>query len=267
VPTSGGGPDLTSSANPRVKSLLTLRRPRTRAELGRTLVEGYDEVLLVVTVGVEVFELYVCPDLAEPGRVAEVVAVAPVRPVTVSRAVFEKVSYRDSPDGFLAVCRPPGVALDEVRLPERPMVVVCEGIEKPGNLGAILRTADAAGVDLVISADPRTDLANPNVIRASRGAAYAVPVATADLGTAYAWLAERDIAVGAASPDATTPHTEADLRGAVAIVVGTEHEGLTEAAGRRADTLVRIPMSGRLNSLNVSVSLAVLVYEAVRQRG
>jgi TrmH family RNA methyltransferase len=266
VPTSGGGHDLTSTSNPRVKSLLRLRRQRTRADLGRTLVEGYDEVLLVCTGGVEVLELYLCPELTTSERLARVEAVAPVRPLTVSRAVFEKVSYRDGPDGFLAVCRPPGVDLADVRLPDDPLVVVCEGIEKPGNLGAILRTADAAGVDLVISASPRTDLANPNVIRASRGAAYAVPVATADLGTAYDWLDERGIAIVAAIPEASESHTDADLTGPLALVVGTEHEGLTSVAERRAGSRVRIPMTGRVNSLNVSVSLAVLIYEAVRQR-
>lgn len=250
-----------------MKSLLRLRQHRERAALGRTLVEGYDEVALVCAGGVEVHELYLCPDLTSADRLAVIEAASPVAPVTVSRAVFEKVSYRDNADGFLAVCRPPGVGLDEVRLPAGPLVVVCEGIEKPGNLGAILRTADAAGVDLVISASPRTDLANPNVIRASRGAAYAVPVATADLDTAYDWLAEHGIRVVAASPDASRSHTDADLSGPLALVVGTEHEGLSPSAEGRAQARVRIPMSGRVNSLNVSVSLAVLVYEAIRQRG
>ena len=151
-------------------------------------------------------------------------------------------------------------------LPEGALVLLCEGVEKPGNLGAMLRTADAAGVALVIAADPVTDWGNPNVIRSSKGTVFSVPVASASTEEAWSWLAGRGVAVVATTPDTDIDHTDADLTGAVAVAVGSEKYGLTDAALARAQHRVRIPMVGRANSLNVATSAAIVVYEAVRQR-
>jgi TrmH family RNA methyltransferase len=156
--------------------------------------------------------------------------------------------------------------LDALRLGATPLLLVAEGVEKPGNLGAMLRTADAAGVDAVVACDPRTDWGNPNVVRASKGALFAVQVASATTGEARAWMADREIKFVVATPDATTPYTDADLRSPSAIVVGAERQGVSAAWLERPLETVSIPMVGRVNSLNVSIAAALMVYEAVRQR-
>jgi TrmH family RNA methyltransferase len=179
-------------------------------------------------------------------------------------AAFRKIAYRRHPDGVLAVVTTRSTTLDALDLPDRPLVLVVEGIEKPGNLGAMLRTADGAGVDAVIVADPATDAYNPNVVRASQGAVFTVPLAVATADTGAAWLAGRGIRVVAASPDATTPPWQVDLTGPLAAVVGSEHAGLS-SVWNGADG-VGIPMRGTADSLNAATAAAVLLYEAVRQR-
>ena len=159
-----------------------------------------------------------------------------------------------------------GVALGDLDLPPDPLVLVCEGLEKPGNLGAVLRTADAAGVAAVVAADPVTDWGNPNVVRASKGTVFSVPVASATIEEVVVWLRRNGIRLIATTPDTDTAHTDVDYRGGVAIAVGTEKQGLTDAALTAADARVRIPMVGRVNSLNAATAAAVVVYEAVRQR-
>ncbi|MEO6790800.1 MAG: TrmH family RNA methyltransferase, partial [Ornithinibacter sp.] len=184
----------------------------------------------------------------------------------LSRSAFEKVAYREGPDGFLAVVPVAGVALEDLVLPPEPLVLVCEGLEKPGNLGAVLRTADAAGVAAVIAASPVTDWGNPNVVRASKGTVFSVPVATATTGEVLKWLRQNGIRMIATTPDTQSTHTAVDYRGGVAIAVGTEKEGLTDEALAGVDERVRIPMVGAVNSLNAATAAAVVVYEAVRQR-
>ena len=268
----GAGPrdglEITSPANPRIKQLVALRHRRARDRAGVTLVEGYEELDLALSAGVRPLTLYVCPDLAgdatQPmtGRVAGLGAEV----IRVSRPVFAKIAYRESPDGWLAVVPAVPAGLSLLDPGPRPLVLVCEGVEKPGNLGAILRTADAAGVAAVIAADPVTDWGNPNVVRASKGTVFSVPVASATSAEVLAWIANRSLALVAAAPDGDVLLTDADLSGPAAIVVGSEARGLPAAWLDRADTRVRIPMFGRADSLNVATSAAILVYEAVRQR-
>lgn len=261
---------ITSAANPRLKALVGLRRRRHREEAGRTLLEGYDELGLALDAGVRPVELYICAELmADPAAQDDVVRHARdagAQVVQLSRAAFEKVAYREGADGFLAVVPAVGATPRELQLPADPLVLIAEGVEKPGNLGAMLRTADAAGVDAVVAADPVTDWGNPNVVRSSKGTVFSVPVATATTAETFAWARERGLRVVAATPAATRLHTEVDLTGAVAIAVGTEKEGLTDQALELADVTVRIPMSGKANSLNVATSAAIVLYEAVRQR-
>ena len=261
-------PDITSPSNPRVKALVALHKRRSRAEAGVTVVEGYDELALAVDTGVVPTTLYVCADLVPGDRAALVDRIAALgsEVVRLGRTAYEKVSYRDSPDGFLAVVPDPTRTLEALGLPDDALVLVVEGIEKPGNLGAMLRTAEAAGVDAVVAASPVTDWANPNVVRASKGTLFAVPVANAPTDEVVAWLRAHDIAIVVATPEADRLVTEVDLTGAVALVVGTEHEGVTEELKAAADHLVKLPMAGRINSLNVSNAAAVAIYEAVRQR-
>lgn len=255
--------DITSPQNARVKHIVRLRDDsRRRRQDGLMLVEGRDEIQLALSAGHVPQTIFWTPELAgrEPGEVA-------AERLSVSRTVFEKMSYRENPDGWLAVFPIPRIALGEIKLSASPLVVAAESVEKPGNLGAILRTAEAAGVDALLVCDPRVDPWNPNVVRASRGAVFSVPVVESDNASALAWLRGGGLRVLAATPSAKTVYSDVDLRGAVAIAVGTEDAGLTDFWMSNADLKVRIPMLGKVNSLNVSVSTALIVYEALRQRG
>lgn len=261
---------ITSPANQRLKDLVTLRRRRVRESTNTTLVEGLEETTLALDAGVRPHTLFHCPELMLDTRLGltlvERARDVGAEVVELGRVAFEKVAYREGPDGILAKVPSPGRQLEDIELPANALVLLCEGVEKPGNLGAMLRTADAAGVSLVISADPVTDWGNPNVVRSSKGTVFSVPVAAASTAEAWAWLAGRGVDVVATTPDTDIEHTDADLTGPVAVAVGSEKYGLTDAALAKAQHLVRIPMVGQANSLNVATSAAIVVYEAVRQR-
>jgi TrmH family RNA methyltransferase len=261
--------DITSPANPRVKQLVSLRKRSARDAAGLTVVEGYDELRLALSAGVRPSAVFCCPELvADPGQLAlmEALAVGGTEVVRLSRSAFAKAAYRESPDGWLAVVSDPGRPLGDLMLGRRPLILVAEGVEKPGNLGAMLRTADAAGADAVVAASPGTDWGNPNLIRASKGAVFAVPVAAASTPDVVTWLRERGLVIVVATPDATTTLGDVDLARPVAVVVGAEHEGVSPLWHEAADATVTIPMAGRVNSLNVAASAAIVLYEAVRQR-
>jgi RNA methyltransferase, TrmH family len=256
--------DITSLQNPRVKHIVRLRdEKRQRREEGLMLVEGYDEIQLALSAGHQPQTLFSAPEVIS--RQIHI-GNADVERVTVNRAVFEKMSYRDNPDGWLAIFPIPHTSLDDLKLGNSPLVLVAESVEKPGNLGAILRTADAAHVDALLVCDPRVDLWNPNVVRASRGAVFSVPTVECDNVSALEWLKGRAIKILAATPSAEELYSEVNLCKPVAIAVGTEDAGLTDFWMSNADVKVKIPMMGKVNSLNVSVSAALIVYEAVRQR-
>jgi len=261
---------VTSATNPRLKAVAALRRRRVREEQGLTVVDGYEELELAVASGVVPQTLLHCPELMlDPermGALVDRVRDLGAHVIRCGRAAFEKVAYREGPDGFLAVVPVAGTALRDLRLPPDPLVLVCEGLEKPGNLGAVLRSAEAAGVAAVVAADPVTDWGNPNVVRSSKGTVFSVPVAAAPLREVLGWLHDHGIRLVATTPDTELLHTDADLTGAVAVAVGTEKTGLTDAALAAADARVRIPMHGQVNSLNAGISAAVVLYEAVRQR-
>lgn len=262
--------EITSPANPRLKQVVALRRRRARDDAGVTVVEGFEELGLALDAGVRPRTLFYATDLMldpdEQLRVVDDVRASGVETIRVSRAAFEKVAYREGPDGFIALVPAVRAGLGDLDLPPEPLLLVCEGLEKPGNLGAMVRTADAAGVDAVIAVDPVTDWGNPNVVRGSKGTVFSVAVASATLDETLEWLSGNGIRLVATTPDTETLHTEADLTGPVAIAVGTEKFGLTDEALRAAQERVRIPMHGRVNSLNASAAAAIVVYEAVRQR-
>lgn len=263
---------ITSLTNPRVKHAVALRDKKTRDADGLMLIEGYDDLSLAVSCLPRLRALFFCPSLFKvPDAVArtfrDACARAGAELIEVSPPVFEKIAYRDGPDGWLAIAPRPDFSLAGLALHRpNPLVLVAERVEKPGNLGAILRTADAAGADAVVVCDPVADLTNPNVVRASIGALFSVPVATASNADTLAWLRARGIAVVATTPSATRPFTAVDLTGPIAILVGEEKYGLSDFWLGQADLSVLIPMAGKVNSLNVSVSAALLVYEAVKQR-
>ncbi|KAB7743998.1 RNA methyltransferase [Nostocoides sp. F2B08] len=261
---------ITSPANPRVKELVALRRRRVRDAQRVVVVDGVEESALAVEAGARVRTLFHCPELMPPGAsdLVDRVRSTGTETVRLSRAAFEKAAYREGPDGVLLVADSVERTLDELdeMIGPDPLVLVSQGVEKPGNLGAMLRTADAAGVSAVVAADPVTDWSNPNVVRGSKGTVFAVPVAAASTERTMAWARERGIRTVATTPDTDTLHTEVDLTGPVAILMGTEKQGLTDETLAAADVRVRIPMAGTVNSLNVATAAAIVVYEAVRQR-
>ncbi len=184
----------------------------------------------------------------------------------MAEAPFRKASYRDRPEGLLAVARQFPTGLDRLDLGPAPLLLVVEGIEKPGNLGTMMRTAEAAGAAALIVCDPTTDPFNPNVVRASLGTLFSLPLAVADTPDAIAWLHGRGIRTVATTPAATKPHWEADLAGAVAVVVGSEQYGLSAAWLQGATEQVLIPMPGTVDSLNAAMAAGIVLFEAVRQR-
>ena len=263
-----------SPSNPRIKAAIRLRERRERDATGLTLVDGGRESLRAIEAGAVVEVAFICPSLIsseEAKRVAEKLDQsfgpfgAEMEIITVSPRAFERLAYGDRADGVLLVVRAPGTSLEGLELPAEPLLVVTEDVEKPGNVGAILRSADAAGADAVIAIGG-TDLFNPNVIRASVGTVFSMPVAAAAAAEAASWLRERGVRIVASRVDAERLHVEADLRGGVAIVLGSEATGLS-AAWRAPDVeTIRLPMAGKADSLNVSAAAAVLLYEAWRQR-
>jgi TrmH family RNA methyltransferase len=255
--------DITSLQNERVKYIVKLRGDkRQRQQDGVMLVEGRYELELALASGLRPREVFLCEELSA-GHPA---ALLDPLPATVTRPVFEKMSHREGPDGWLAIFPAPRRTLDSLPLSPAPLLVLAESVEKPGNLGAILRTADAAGVDGLLVCDPRVDLFNPNVVRASRGTLFTVPAAETSSAEALAWLRANRIRVLAATPQADTVYTDADLRQPICLAVGTEDEGLSDFWLENADLKVKIPMLGKVNSLNVSTSTAIILYEVVRQR-
>lgn len=269
IPRAGSPKEISSPSNPHVKELAALRRRRHRQTAGVTLVEGYEELDLALRAGVRPRELYFCPALTGGSDPRDVLARAAERGAdlfSLSRQAFDKAAYREGPDGWLAVVPDIETDLSRIEVDDRALFLVCESVEKPGNLGSMLRTADAAGVTAVISANPVTDWGNPNVIRASKGTVFAVPIASADSGQVMRWLAEHAVNVVATTPDTDVLMADVDMTGPTAILVGSEKYGLSDRWLAGSHTKAKIPMFGRVDSLNVAVSAALFTYEAVRQR-
>jgi len=261
---------ITSLKNPRLKRLVRLRERRQRDEEGAFLVEGYREVRRAVERKVALDELYYCPEWFlgenEPALLGEAEA-SGAKLFELSKDAFAKVAYRERPDGILAVAPQWRRTLADLALPGEPFILVVEAIEKPGNLGTILRSADAAGCDAVVVCDPVTDLFNPNVVRASTGVLFSVPCVVEGNEAVLAWLRQRGIRVVATTPAAAKAYTDSNLRGPLAVVMGSEQYGLSEFWLRNSDESVRIPMAGQADSLNVAMAALITLFEAVRQRG
>ena len=267
---------VTSAQNRKVKTLLALQeKARLRKEMGLFVVEGRRELEHCVSAGFEIDTLFVCPEIVGL-RVSPSGDSLPPEPlplfqkagqiVEVPRELYEKIAYRGGTEGMIAEVKVRERSLEGLEMRENPLVVVLEGVEKPGNLGAVLRSADAAGADAVLICDPLTDLYNPNLIRASIGAVFTVPVACCSSEEAIKWLKEKHINIYTAQLQDSSWYYDTDMRGGTAIVIGTEATGLTDDWREAADAHIRIPMLGELDSLNASVSAAILLFEAVRQR-
>lgn len=283
---------ITSAQNRKVKELLTLvEKSKERSAAGLFVVEGQRELGHCLDAGFIPETLFICGEVmavqnnavngAKTGHLTEniegkdgldalIAKAEALNPrlgvVQIPAFLYEKVAYRGSTEGIIAEVHSVPRSLEDLRLGERPLVMVLESVEKPGNLGAVLRSADAAGADAVIVCDPLTDIWNPNLIRSSVGAVFSVPVAVCTSADAIAFLKERGIRILTAQLQDSEWYYDTDMTGATALVMGTESTGLTQAWRDSADAHIKIPMLGRLDSLNVSVSAAVLLYEAVRQR-
>lgn len=260
---------ISSLQNNRIKSLVKLSKRRERDQRRVTIVEGSRELTHLVQAGIVPHEVYVCPELLDGETrmlFQQLEARYPQASMTaVTPAVFEKIAYRAG-GGLLTVIPYINRPLTALELSKTPFIVVIEGVEKPGNLGAILRTADAVGVDAVIVCAGATDLHNPNVVRASLGALFTLPIAEVATAELLPWLVTNHIQTVAADPAATTPYTKQNLAVPLAIIMGSEAEGLSATWTQIATASVKIPMYGAMDSLNLSVATAVLLYEALRQR-
>lgn len=264
---------ISSTQNPKVKKVLNLRDKRDRDQTGLFLIEGFRELLRAQEGLWQVETLFICPELFlgenEPALIQSFVS-AGTTVIPCTEKVFRHISYRDRPDGLLGVAPQKSKTLAELKYAiakkSLPLLVVAEAIEKPGNLGTILRSSDAVGVDGLIVCDHCTDIHNPNVVRASVGTLFSVPIVEAKGEETIAWLKEQGIAILAATPSAEHEFTQVDMARPVAIAVGTEQLGLSKRWMEQADIQVRIPMLGIADSLNVAMATTLLLYEALRQR-
>ncbi|MDI6774108.1 MAG: RNA methyltransferase [Verrucomicrobiota bacterium] len=260
---------LSSLGNPSVKQVVKLRMRSHRDELGLMIVEGYREINRALDNRHWPRQLFFCRGMFQGENEDTLIrrcAEAGAELFDCSAKVFDKMSYRDRPDGLLAVASQVKRSLQDLAVPADALVVVAESIEKPGNLGTILRSADAAGAHAVLVCDRCTDLNNPNVARASIGTLFSLPVVETSSAEAWKWLAKKKFQVLAATPHADKLYTEADMTRATALVLGTEQYGLSEAWMKKASLRVRIPMLGQADSLNVAAAATIILYEAVRQR-
>lgn len=253
---------ITSLANSRVKRLVALQQKSAlRLSEGVFIVEGVRELERCAAAGLEVVEVYYCPAILPQPPAVTCSAV-----FEVTQAVYDKIAYRGSTEGVTAVVKTRHLTLDDIALGDAPLIVVLESVEKPGNLGAVLRSADAAGATAVIVCDPLTDLYNPNLVRSSTGAIFSVPCVACSSEECITFLKDNGIAILTAQLQDSHLYYDTDMKRATAIVMGTEATGLTNAWRKAADAHIRIPMLGTVDSLNVSVSAAILLYEAVKQR-
>jgi TrmH family RNA methyltransferase len=262
-------PTLSSSHNPRFKAALALREARERRATGRILVDGGREIGRALAAGIRPIELWVAPDRVRDAEATDAIEQARdlrIPTTEVTPELLSRLAFGDRDDGLVLVASAPSVDLEDLELPASPLIGVIEAVEKPGNLGAILRTADGAGLDALIVADPRCDPWNPNAIRASMGTVFSMPLAVAGADVVLAWLRDAGVRIAAARVDGSLPYTEADLTGPLAIVLGAEADGLSATWASDGVDAIHIPMLGIADSLNVSVSAAVLFYEARRQR-
>lgn len=262
--------NITSLQNPRVKDAVRLRDARHRQKQGRMLIDGARELLRAIDSGIELKDIFVFEPACrsnEARSVLQRLEVSGDRACSVSEAVFEKLAFGDRAEGLVAVAKTPDLLLDDFRLPDNSLVAVLEGVEKPGNVGAVLRSADGAGIDGLVVADGATDLYNPNAIRASLGTIFDIEICQASAAETFDWLKRQRLQIVAARVEGAVAFTEVDFRRPSAIVLGSEASGLSDLWQGPGVVAASLPMLGIGDSLNVSAAAAVFFYEARRQRG
>lgn len=260
---------LTSPANQKVKDLVKLRNASFRRKTKLFIIEGCREIFLALEAKVAIKEIYFCKDLLKDSDQDNLVKVIDSKEINLSEVspkVYEKMAYGNRREGIIAVARRPEYKLKDIQLSSNPLLVVAEAVEKPGNLGAILRTVDAAGCDGLVVADSSSDIYNHNVVRSSVGAVFSHPVIAASSPEIAAWLKNNNINIICADPSGNSDYSSIDFRRPTAIILGSEEKGLSRFWKDKADSLVSAPMKGKADSLNVSVAAAVFIFEALRQR-
>jgi TrmH family RNA methyltransferase len=261
---------ITSLQNPKIKNLKRLEKASERKEQNLILIEGLRETVLAQRAGYTITAVFVCEEILKKDEAYSLDALtksaAGISVYHISKEVYDSVAYRETTEGVIATAQPVKLRLENVKLGDSPLVLVIEGVEKPGNLGAMLRTSDAAGVDAVLICDGKTDIYNPNVLRSSLGTAFTQQIIVCETPEAIAFLKKKGIRIFAAELAAAGLYFSENFKQPSAVVVGTEATGLSEVWIDSADARIKIPMQGQIDSLNVSVSAAVLLFEAVRQR-
>ena len=261
---------ITSLQNPKVKYAVRLRNRSFRDKEQKTLLEGYRALRRACDTGFPIDECFYCPEMflgSNENTLLEELAAKNVISYCLTPEVFAKLAYRERPEGLIAVAGCPRHSLNDIGFVENGLYVVAESIEKPGNLGAILRSSDGAGADAIILCDKKTDLYNPNVITASTGTIFTMPIAESSPDEVYSWLKKNNVKLIAATPHTDKVYTDIDMTGPVALLLGAEQFGLSEFWLGKSDFPVKIPMAGLADSLNVGIAAAILLFEAARQRG
>lgn len=256
---------ITSLDNQKIKDSIKLKKSSERKKTGLVFVDGFREIFTALESGGEVKELFYCQELDRVNNLKKI-KIDQKLIFEVSGVVLNKMSYKENPDGFLAIIKPKKAEINSIKNKKNHLIVVLENIEKPGNLGAIIRTSYAAGVDLIIVNDNQTDIYNPNVIRASEGLVFKQEIVKASFSETISWLKKNKVIAHAAATIGKDNYTQVDMKKSLAIVLGSESEGLSASWLKAADKIIKIPMTKGVDSLNVSVSGAILIYEAVRQR-
>ncbi len=258
---------ITSHLNPKIKTLIRLGRGRGRDRKELFVFEGIKEIDLALQAGIEIHSFFYCRDIVDPDLLEHYMGIVdPAVVFEITPAIFSRIAYRETTGGILVAGKSRYLQLEDITLAACPLILVLESVEKPGNLGGILRTADAAGVDAVLICDPLTDLFNPNIIRSSLGTVFTKQVAACTNDEAIRWLRERKLKIFATDLNTEHYYQQEDYTVPCAIVMGTEHDGLSQRWLSVADHRMKIAMNGSIDSLNVSTAAAILVFEAVRQR-
>ncbi|MEZ4947181.1 MAG: RNA methyltransferase [Cyclobacteriaceae bacterium] len=259
-------PEITSTSNPKIRHLLSLDKSRERKKLGLFVIEGLKELNLAKSNGYEIESVFYSTELVDEKTLLQH-GFTKAQLLPVGQNVFEKIAYRETTGGVIAIAKRGSHHLEHLQLKKNPLLLILERLEKPGNLGAVLRTADAAGVDAVIVCDAQTDLHNPNVVRSSVGCIFTNQIAVASSEETISWLKKNQIKIFCTYLEGSIPYTQASFNSPCAIVMGSEAFGLTDEWIKNADANIIIPMNGQIDSMNVSVAAAIVVFEAVRQRG
>lgn len=258
---------ITSAQNPKIQTLLALQeKSKERRKKGLFVVEGRRELLHCIEAGYEPYTIFICREIISNEDLMEISEKCSCSFIEIPKHLYDKVAYRGGTEGVIAELKCKERTLEDLKLKDNPLIIVLESVEKPGNLGAVLRSADASGADAVIVCDPLTDLYNPNLIRSSIGGIFTVPTATATSEETIKWLKSHNIKIYTAQLQDSEWYYDTDMTSGTAIIMGTEATGLTDTWRKAADAHIKIPMLGKLDSLNVSVSAAILLFEAVKQR-